>query len=66
MYIIKIIIQIKILKFLKSVFFQYKISLCNLKLYYVDTNVIYCVQTSVFNLSLNEIVPQSMNVNNEF
>jgi len=40
--------------------------LYDIKLYSVDTDVIYCVQTSVFNLSLNEIVPQSVNVNNEF
>jgi len=60
---IKIIIKTEILKLLKSGFFlpppQYKISSHNVTLYYVDTDVICCAQTSELKLSSNEIVPES-------
>ena len=48
-YMIKI--KINILKILKT-------SLYYIKLYYVDTDVFFCGQTSVFNFSSNEIVPE--------
>lgn len=38
----------------------------NTKLLELDIYVVYCVQTSVFNLSSDEIVPETVNMSNEF